>query len=79
MSEISAIGSMRDLARWNRPVHAYASLDVFLATRFLVDGIHVIAYCGVFLELNLHRRNSKAMLVFFNAALAARRVAVQHP
>lgn len=79
MSQIVTIESMRDLARWNRPVHAHASLDDFLAKKSLADGIHVIAYCGVFLELNLHRRKSKAMLVFFNAALSARTPEVKLP
>lgn len=71
-STASRIEAMRDLDRWSRPVHAHASLDSFLATRGLADGIHTIAYCGVYLELNLHRRPSKAMLIFFNAALASR-------
>jgi hypothetical protein len=75
----SAILPVRDVARWKRAIHNHASLEQFLSATALADGIHVIAYCGVFLELNLHRRNSKAMLVFFNAALAARTSEVKLP
>lgn len=75
----SKIEAMRDLGRWKRPVHAHASLDDFLAKRTLADGIHAIAYCGVYLEINLHRRPSQAMLVFFNAALASRTPEVKLP
>lgn len=70
---------MRDLSRWDRPVHSHANLDEFLATQSLKDGIHAIAYCGVYLELNLHRRASKSMLVFFNAALSSRTPDVKLP
>lgn len=73
------IESMRDLARWGRPVHSHFSLDAFLATRSLQDGIHAISYCGVYLEFNLHRRASKSMLVFFNAALSSRTSDVKLP
>jgi len=75
----SSVEAMRDLDRWNRPVHAHASLDSFLAMRTLADGIHAIAYCGVYLELNLYRRPSKAMLIFFNAALTSRTTEVKLP
>ncbi len=71
--------SMRDLSGWNRPVHDYVGLDEFFSTQSLADGIHAISYCGVFLELNLHRRPSKAMVVFFNAALASRTPEVKLP
>ncbi|MBE1424572.1 hypothetical protein H4684_001204 [Desulfomicrobium macestii] len=73
------IESMRDLSRWERPVHGHASLDAFLATKSLQDGIHAIAYRGVYLEFNLHRRASKSMLVFFNAALSSRTSDVKLP
>lgn len=76
---MSRIEAIRDLERWNRSVHAHASLDDFLATRTLADGIHAIAYCGVYLELNLHRRPSKAMMIFFSAALASRTAEVKLP
>lgn len=71
--------SMRDLSRWNRPVHDYVGLEDFFSTQSLADGIHAIRYCGVFLELNLYRRPSKAMVVFFNAALASRTTEVKLP
>lgn len=73
------IESMRDLSRWGRPVHSHAGLDEFLTTQSLQDGIHAIAYCGVYLEFNLHRRASKSMLVFFNAALSSRTSDVKLP
>jgi hypothetical protein len=72
LNKIDTINAMRDLSKWNRPVYAYASLDDFLTARSLLDGIHAISYHGVFIELNLHCRPSKAMLIFFNAALASR-------
>lgn len=70
---------MHDLRSWNRPIHYHGSLDNFCTTLSLQDGIHVIAYCGVFLEINLYRRSSRAMLVFFNAALASRNSEVKLP
>lgn len=73
------IEAMRDLDRWERPVHLHASLADFLATHTLADGIHAIAYCGRYLELNLHRRSSRAMLVFFSAALSARTAETRLP
>lgn len=66
------IETMRDLGKWERPVHRHASLADFLATSTLADGIHAIAYCGYYLELNLYRRASRAMLIFFSAALSSR-------
>lgn len=79
LNKVGDIESMRDVSRWNRPVHDYAGLDEFFAAQSLADGIHAIAYCGVYLELNLHRRPSKAMLVFFNAALSSRSPEVKLP
>lgn len=80
MLSVSAdIESMRDVSRWDRPVHMHVNLDAFLATRSLNDGIHAIAYHGAYLELNLHRRASKSMLVFFNAALSSRTPDVKLP
>lgn len=72
VNAVDTNNAMRDLSKWNRPIYSYASLEEFLTTQSLLDGIHAISYCGVFIELNLYCRPSKAMLIFFNAALASR-------
>ena len=55
--------------QWHRPVFSYPSLQSFLSTQRIENGIHAITVNGHHVDFLLHKKPYENLLVVFNAAI----------